>query len=356
MSKIEIRNLVKKYGAVEALHSINIDIEPGEFAVLVGPSGCGKSTTLRLVAGLETITGGEIVIGDRVVNGLKPKERGIAMVFQNYALYPAKTVYQNMAFSLQLSREPKDKIDRKVREVAEILELTGLLDRKPGALSGGQRQRVAMGRAIVRDPEVFLFDEPLSNLDAKLRGQMRAEIKRLHQRLKNTIIYVTHDQVEAMTLSDRIVVMRDGIIEQQGTPDEIFHDPASQFVAGFMGSPPMNLPTCQVREGGVMIGGTELVCTTPASARSGTIAVFGIRPDDIRLASDSDTSDAIVDVEIDLVEQLGTEKLFHFKLGEHGFIGKADGRSKLVEGQSVNVRFYMEHSYFFDVKAGERLR
>ena len=267
MSKIEICDLIKMYGEHKALHGINIQIEPGEFCVLVGPSGCGKSTTLRMVAGLETISGGKIVIGDKIVNGMKPKDRGVAMVFQNYALYPAKTVYKNMAFSLQLARWPKPKIDRRVREVAEILELTELLDRKPGTLSGGQRQRVAMGRAIVRNPEVFLFDEPLSNLDAKLRGQMRAEIKRLHQRLNNTIIYVTHDQVEAMTLADKIVIMRDGIIEQ-----------------------------------------------------------------------------------------LGTENLVHFQLGDHKMIGKTGGRFKIESGFQCNMVFDMRHAYFFDLKSGKRLR
>ena len=251
MSKIDIKNLVKYFGTQKILHGIDISISKGEFCVLVGPSGCGKSTTLRMVAGLETISGGKIKIGDRIVNGLKPRERGIAMVFQNYALYPAKTVYNNMAFSLQLSRINKNIIDQKVREVAKILDISDLLDRKPATLSGGQRQRVAMGRAIVRDPEVFLFDEPLSNLDAQLRGQMRAEIKLLHQRLKNTVIYVTHDQVEAMTLADKIVIMKDGRIEQQGTPDDVFHNPQTLFVASFMGSPPMNLINAVIFKDGI---------------------------------------------------------------------------------------------------------
>ena len=355
MSRIEIRNLVKMYGAHQALHGIDIAIQPGEFCVLVGPSGCGKSTTLRMVAGLETISRGEVCIGDRVVNGLRPKERGIAMVFQNYALYPSKTVYNNMAFSLQLSRMPKAEIDRKVREVAEILELTPLLERKPGALSGGQRQRVAMGRAIVRDPEVFLFDEPLSNLDAKLRGVMRAEIKRLHQRLRNTIIYVTHDQVEAMTLADRIVIMRDGRIEQQGTPDEIFHDPDTVFVAGFMGSPPMNLVNCMVTPTGLKLDDNEIACATPETVRPGERVICGIRPDDIRPAT-AKTDGTPLTLPVSLIEQLGTEKLLHFSLGTHQMIGKTGGRVELPEGAQHPLAFDMAHAYFFDPETEKRIR
>lgn len=355
MSRIEISNLVKMYGSHQALHGIDISIQPGEFCVLVGPSGCGKSTTLRMVAGLETISGGEIAIGDRVVNGLRPKDRGIAMVFQNYALYPAKTVRGNMAFSLKLSKMPKAEIDRRVNEVAEILELTPLLDRKPAALSGGQRQRVAMGRAIVRDPEVFLFDEPLSNLDAKLRGQMRAEIKRLHQRLENTIIYVTHDQVEAMTLADRIVIMRDGRIEQQGTPDAVFHDPETVFVAGFMGSPPMNLIDCTVTPTGLRLGDTDLACTTPDGLRPGDRVTFGIRPDDIRPAADL-PGGVPVTLPVDLIEQLGTEKLVHFRAGPHELIGKTGGRVELDEGTRQTLAFDMAHAFFFDAETGHRIR
>ncbi len=355
MSRIQIKNLVKMYGAHQALHGIDIDIAPGEFCVLVGPSGCGKSTTLRMVAGLETISGGEVVIGDKVVNGLKAKDRGVAMVFQNYALYPSKTVYNNMAFALQMAKMPKDEIDRRVREVADILELSLLLDRKPAALSGGQRQRVAMGRAIVRDPEVFLFDEPLSNLDAKLRGQMRAEIKRLHQRLNNTIIYVTHDQVEAMTLADRIVVMRDGRIEQQDSPDEVFHDPATQFVAGFMGSPPMNLSDCRVTESGISIGESEISCPLPEGVSAGTKVVFGIRSDDIRPLDE--TGEGVkIEPKLELVEGLGTENLVHFTLGGKPMIGKASGRSKFTAGQRVPMVLDMAHAYFFDAETGLRIR
>lgn len=359
MSKIEIVNLEKFYGSHKALHGIDIHIKSGEFTVLVGPSGCGKSTTLRMVAGLESISGGEVIIGDRVVNDLRPKERGIAMVFQNYALYPSKTVRENMAFSLKLSRVPKAEIAQRVKEVADILELDELLDRKPGALSGGQRQRVAMGRAIIRNPEVFLFDEPLSNLDAKLRAQMRAEIKLLHQRLKNTIIYVTHDQVEAMTLADRIVIMRDGRIEQQGKPDEIFHDPENTFVAGFMGSPAMNLVSATLENGTVKITDQHsLEADLPDSLKQETSKklTFGIRPDDIFPVKNGDSATNALTVSVDLIEQLGTEKLFHFQLGNKKFVGKAQGRTPMTAGQKVDVTFDMSHNYFFSAADGARLR
>jgi len=355
MSKIEIRKLVKKYGEHEALHGIDISIPQGEFCVLVGPSGCGKSTTLRMVAGLETITGGDVVIGDRIVNGLKAKDRGIAMVFQNYALYPSKSVYNNMAFSLQLSKMPKAEIAKRIADVADILELTPLLDRKPAALSGGQRQRVAMGRAIVRDPEVFLFDEPLSNLDAKLRGQMRAEIKRLHQRLKNTIIYVTHDQVEAMTLADKIVIMKDGRVEQQGTPDEVFHDPDTLFVAGFMGSPPMNLIDCTITATGIKLSQTELVCDVPKNVSVGDRLVFGMRSDDIRPTEEGAQGVSTI-AQVDLIEQLGTENQVHFRLGPDEMIGKTGGRTQIVPGEAVPFTLQMQHAYFFDPETGLRVR
>ena len=355
MSKIEIKNLEKIFGLQKVLHGIDISIAAGQFCVLVGPSGCGKSTTLRMVAGLETITGGEIFIGDRIVNGLKPKERGIAMVFQNYALYPAKTVYNNMAFSLQLSKMPKQEIDRRVKEVAEILDITPLLDRKPATLSGGQRQRVAMGRAIVRDPEVFLFDEPLSNLDAQLRGQMRAEIKRPHQRLKNTIIYVTHDQVEAMTLADKIVIMKDGKIEQQGTPDDVFHNPQTLFVAGFMGSPQMNLTKSIVKPNGLIMSDTKINFSLPKFLNVGQEVIFGIRSDDIRLFSEGSVG-VKVDAKLDLIEQLGTENLAHFSLGENRLIAKTSGRTSLKNGDIISFAIDMNHAYFFDPLNGKRIK
>src|SRR5580765_7404177 len=248
MAQVTLRKVVKKYDEVLAVRGIDLDITDKEFIVLVGPSGCGKSTTLRMIAGLEEITGGDIAIGGDVVNDVPPKDRDIAMVFQNYALYPHMNVYENMSFGLRLKRFPRDEIERRVQSAAQILDITELLQRKPRQLSGGQRQRVAMGRAIVRDPKVFLFDEPLSNLDAKLRVQMRTEIKKVHQKVRTTTVYVTHDQVEAMTLADRVVVMNQGRIEQVGAPNELYHSPRTQFVAGFIGSPAMNMVPCQLEE------------------------------------------------------------------------------------------------------------
>ena len=354
MSKIDIKNLVKSFGNQEVLHGIDISISKGEFCVLVGPSGCGKSTTLRMVAGLETISGGEISIGDRVVNGLKPRERGIAMVFQNYALYPSKTVFNNMAFSLQNLKINKKIIDEKVLETAKILDITELLDRKPATLSGGQRQRVAMGRAIVRDPEVFLFDEPLSNLDAQLRGQMRAEIKLLHQRLKNTVIYVTHDQVEAMTLADKIVIMKDGKIEQQGTPDDVFNNPQTLFVASFMGSPPMNLTNAKISKDGVKIKNSEINFKKSSNLKIDKNVVFGIRADNIRLPED-DESGIPVRGFVTLVEQLGTENLAHFNVGDNNFIAKTNAHAKLKLNKEHSFNFNMKHAYFFDPETGARI-
>src|SRR5271154_5752792 len=250
MAQVTLRKVIKKYDDTLAVRGIDLDIADKEFIVLVGPSGCGKSTTLRMIAGLEEITGGDIAIGGDVVNDVPPKDRDIAMVFQNYALYPHMNVYENMSFGLKLKRTPKDEIDRRVKQAAQILDITELLDRKPKQLSGGQRQRVAMGRAIVRNPKVFLFDEPLSNLDAKLRVQMRTEIKKVHQKVKTTTVYVTHDQVEAMTLADRVVVMNAGTIEQVGAPNDLYHNPATRFVAGFIGSPAMNFVPCRLEDVG----------------------------------------------------------------------------------------------------------
>ena len=248
MAQVTLRKVVKMYDEVQAVRGIDLDITDKEFIVLVGPSGCGKSTTLRMIAGLEEISGGDIAIGGDVVNDVPPKDRDIAMVFQNYALYPHMNVYENMSFGLKLKRTPKDEIDRRVKQAAQILDITELLDRKPKQLSGGQRQRVAMGRAIVRDPKVFLFDEPLSNLDAKLRVQMRTEIKKVHQKVRTTTVYVTHDQVEAMTLADRVVVMNAGLIEQVGSPNDLYHSPTTKFVAGFIGSPAMNFMPCHLEQ------------------------------------------------------------------------------------------------------------
>ena len=290
MAQVNLRNLVKKFSEeVVAVNNVNLDIEDKEFVVLVGPSGCGKTTTLRMVAGLEDISAGEIYIGDRLVNDVPPKDRNIAMVFQNYALYPHMTVYKNMAFSLKLRRTPKAEIDRRVKTAADILGIGELLDRKPKQLSGGQRQRVAVGRAIVRQPEVFLFDEPLSNLDAKLRVNMRAELIKLHDRLDATMIYVTHDQVEAMTMGDRIVVMRNGFIQQVGPPMEVYNQPQNQFVAGFIGSPPMNFLDARLvaDNGGVAVDLQGMRLPLPPQQAKGAEAymnrniVFGIRPEDI---------------------------------------------------------------------------
>ena len=256
MAQVTLRKVIKKYDEVLAVRGIDLDITDKEFIVLVGPSGCGKSTTLRMIAGLEEITGGDIAIGGDVVNDVPPKDRDIAMVFQNYALYPHMNVYENMSFGLKLKRTPKDEIDRRVKQAAQILDITELLDRKPKQLSGGQRQRVAMGRAIVRDPKVFLFDEPLSNLDAKLRVQMRTEIKKVHQKVRTTTVYVTHDQVEAMTLADRVVVMNAGLIEQVGSPNDLYHSPTTKFVAGFIGSPAMNFIPCHLEQAAGALQGT----------------------------------------------------------------------------------------------------
>ena len=266
MAEVALRNVVKRFDDVEVVRNINLDIPDNEFVVLVGPSGCGKSTTLRMIAGLEEITAGDIYIGGEVVNDLPPKDRDIAMVFQNYALYPHMTVFENMSFGLKLRKFPKDEIRKRVDHAARILDITELLDRKPKALSGGQRQRVAMGRAIVRNPKVFLFDEPLSNLDAKLRVQMRTEIKRVHQMVKTTTVYVTHDQVEAMTLADRVVVMNGGIIEQIATPQDLYHHPKTRFVAGFIGSPAMNFLRCRLEQNGVGLAGAPVRRHQPAGA------------------------------------------------------------------------------------------
>jgi len=352
MSKIDIKNLVKYFGTQKILHGIDISISKGEFCVLVGPSGCGKSTTLRMVAGLETISGGEIIIGDRIVNGLKPRERGIAMVFQNYALYPAKTVYNNMAFSLQLSRINKNIIDQKVREVAKILDISDLLDRKPATLSGGQRQRVAMGRAIVRDPEVFLFDEPLSNLDAQLRGQMRAEIKLLHQRLKNTVIYVTHDQVEAMTLADKIVVLRDGEVMQVGSPMDLFNLPDNEFVAGFLGSPKMNFfegklskVTKNGSSGSFKGQGFEAngIRLTSREKNSDDHVRLGIRPQHLQIHEKGKLVGRVT-----LVEKLGTETVVEL-ITENGtpFRYAAAETPDIAVGDNLKFKFESSRAHLF---------
>lgn len=317
MADVSIRNVSKRFGKVEVIHGISCDIRNGEFIVILGPSGCGKSTLLRLVAGLEEISSGEIAIAGRVVNELEPAARDIAMVFQNYALYPHMTVYRNMAYGLKMRRMAKDEIDRRVRNAAQILELSDLLDRKPRQLSGGQRQRVAMGRCIVREPEVFLFDEPLSNLDAKLRVQMRLEIRKLHEALKITSIYVTHDQVEAMTLGDRLLVMDSGYAAQIGSPLEVYERPATMFVAGFIGSPAMNFMEVTVREDGKGLrlpGNLQLPLDSAGVAGlAGRKAILGIRPEHLELASQGPASFMLA---VDQVELLGADTLVHGHLEE----------------------------------------
>src|SRR6516162_4953018 len=314
MASVDVVNVRKAYGSVEVIHGVSISIADGEFVTLVGPSGCGKSTLLRMIAGLESITEGKVKIGARVVNNLAPKDRDIAMVFQNYALYPHKTVAENMSFGLKLRHTPKAEIQARVRRAAEILDVSPYLSRYPRQLSGGQRQRVAMGRAIVRDPQVFLFDEPLSNLDAKLRVQMRAEIKELHQRLKTTTIYVTHDQVEAMTMADKIVVMHDGRVEQIGAPLELYDRPDNLFVAGFIGSPAMNMIKGHIRVNGSAsfegAAGVKFSLATAGGGSDGRPAIYGVRPEHFSLSDDG--ADAVVQV----VEPTGSELQVVAKLGD----------------------------------------
>ena len=360
MAQVQLKNVVKKYGALGVVHSINLDIAEGEFVVLVGPSGCGKSTTLRMVAGLEDITGGEILIGDRVVNDLPPRERNLAMVFQNYALYPHMTVRENLGFSLKIARKSQAEIDKSVDEAAAILSLTPLLDRKPGALSGGQRQRVAMGRAIVRHPQVFLFDEPLSNLDAKLRTQMRVEIKKLHQRVGSTVIYVTHDQIEAMTLADRIVVMRDGHIIQVGTPLDVFENPVDTFVATFIGSPPMNLLDGAVQGGQVVLtDGTAIALPPGLKVADGRRVQLGIRADNIMPeghALPPTAHMAFVDMPVILTEPLGTETLLYATLSGTEVQAKMLNPRPVSPGERMRFGIALDKCHLFDADTGVSLR
>jgi multiple sugar transport system ATP-binding protein len=332
------------------LHGINVAIDNGEFVILVGPSGCGKTTLLRMIAGLETVSSGEIAIDGRRVNTLEPKDRDIAMVFQNYALYPQMTVAQNMGFSLELAGRSKAEIKAEVRQAAEILSLTPLLKRKPAQLSGGQRQRVAMGRAIVRNPKVFLFDEPLSNLDAKLRVKMRAEIKALHQRLKATIVYVTHDQVEAMTMADKIVVMKDGRVEQSGAPLALYDRPENLFVATFMGSPAMNILPAKVVESGPRVADLSVIMMD-LNLPLGTEIKFGIRPDDIVIGGDN-----AVPAEVLVVEPTGAETLITARLGTQEIAISARDRLQVKPGDRLPIRLTSERAHLFDVEAGLRLQ
>ena len=345
MAEVKIDAVGKHYGVVEVLKSVSIDVKDGEFLVLVGPSGCGKSTLLRMIAGLEEITSGELWIGDRLVTDLPAKERDIAMVFQSYALYPHMTVADNMSFALKLKGASKQEIATKVQQSAKILGLEHLLERYPRQLSGGQRQRVAMGRAIVRNPQVFLFDEPLSNLDAKLRVVMRSEIKELHQRLGTTTVYVTHDQVEAMTLADRIVVMRDGRTEQIGTPLELYDRPANTFVAGFMGSPAMNFLEGSTSEDGFQVANGPLLPTARGPADATTV---GIRPEHFRLGMDG------LDCEVVVVEPTGSETLLVTRMGGHSITAIFKERLAVVPGDRVNLSIDHSKVHYFDV-AGRRV-
>ncbi len=353
MASVTIRDVVKAFGATQVIHGVNIAIEDGEFVVLVGPSGCGKSTLLRMIAGLENITGGEIRIGERVVNNVPPKERDIAMVFQNYALYPHMTVAANMGFSLKLRGAPKPEIDTRVRRAAEILGLVPYLERFPRQLSGGQRQRVAMGRAIVRDPQVFLFDEPLSNLDAKLRVAMRTEIKELHQRLKTTTVYVTHDQIEAMTMADKIVVMHDGIVEQMGAPLELYDKPDNLFVAGFIGSPAMNFLKGHIRSNGSSgfegPGGVRLPLASAPSASEGRPAVYGVRPEHFVIADDG------APAEIQVVEPTGSEIQVVAKVGGEDVIAVFRERHQFNPGDKIRLKPDPRLVHLFDEPTGKRL-
>ncbi|WP_050528270.1 ABC transporter ATP-binding protein [Pseudorhodobacter aquimaris] len=329
MATVTLHNLVKAYGKAEVLHGINLEVADGEFVVFVGPSGCGKSTTLRIIAGLEDVTSGEVQIGGRTVNHLEPKDRDIAMVFQNYAIYPHMSVRKNIGFGLRTSSLSKPEREQRIEEVAAILSMTEYLDRKPAQLSGGQRQRVAIGRAMVRDPAVFLFDEPLSNLDAQLRSQMRLEIKKLHQRVGTTIIFVTHDQVEAMTMADRIVIMKDGHIQQIGTPAEVFHQPANIFVAQFIGAPSMNLMPGRAVAGGLEVGGTMIARET---GRTGAMTV-GIRPDDLCVTQDKGCFSG----RITLLEPLGSETLVYVDIDGQEVVAHADGRNPPALGAVVQL-------------------
>ncbi|ALA16701.1 MULTISPECIES: ABC transporter ATP-binding protein [Chelatococcus] len=354
MASVEIRDVRKAFGATQVIHGVSIDIVDGEFVILVGPSGCGKSTLLRMVAGLENVTGGEIRIGERVVNDVPPKERDIAMVFQNYALYPHMTVADNMAFSLKLRSAPKSEIEERVKKAADILGLGHLLERYPRQLSGGQRQRVAMGRAIVRNPQVFLFDEPLSNLDAKLRVQMRTEIKELHQRLKTTTVYVTHDQIEAMTMADKIVVMHDGIVEQMGAPLELYDRPANMFVAGFIGSPAMNFVKGNITVNGKAVfkteGGLELPLATAPAGADGRPAVYGIRPEHFVI----DAANGIP-AEVVVVEPTGSETQVFAKLGGQDIVGVFRERVTVGPGDTIPLTPNPALVHLFDAQTGQRL-
>jgi len=360
MAEVRLKDVTKTFGKVVAVKSFSLDIEDGEFIILVGPSGCGKTTTLRSIAGLEEVTAGEIYIGDRLVNDVPPKNRDIAMVFQNYALYPHMNVYKNMSFGLRLRKVPRLEIDKIVRRTADLLGIGELLDRKPKELSGGQRQRVALGRAIVRDPHVFLFDEPLSNLDAKLRITMRAELLDLHQRLKTTAIYVTHDQLEAMTMGDRIVVMNEGLIQQVDTPQKVYDHPINRYVAGFIGSPSMNFLPCTIVKGNgdLYAAGKSYKLRIPQDKNKflkdyiDKEAILGIRPEHINAAKDvvirKYDPDSVLQASVWVIEPLGSEKLAHIKSEEHTLVARLDPHVDIKVGDSAEFVVKTDFIHIFD--------
>jgi len=365
MAQVHLRGVKKTYDSkVAVIHGIDMEIADGEFIVIVGPSGCGKSTLLRMVAGLERITGGQVAIGDRVVNELEPKDRDIAMVFQNYALYPHMSVYDNMAFGLKMRKFPKAEIQKRVQDAAEILGIQELLKRKPRQLSGGQRQRVAVGRAIVRHPQVFLFDEPLSNLDAKLRVQMRVELKRLHERLETTAIYVTHDQVEAMTLGSRVVVMKDGWVQQVGEPLEIYSKPSNKFVAGFIGSPSMNFINVTLTDGaGALFAEASgiKIKVPPQMTQSlmpykGQVVTLGVRPEDLRVGATSDSSDLSFDAVVEVVEPLGAEILLDTKAANQQIVARVEPTVKTKSHEKIRLSFIPDRIHFFDAKTEQVIK
>lgn len=350
MATIKLDNIHKSFGKTKVIHGVSIDVKEGEFIVIVGPSGCGKSTLLRMVAGLETVSEGEIRIDDRRVNEAEPMDRDIAMVFQNYAIYPHMSVRKNIGFGLRTAKMSKADKEARIDEVAGILDMTDLLERKPNQLSGGQRQRVAIGRAMVRDPAVFLFDEPLSNLDAQLRTQMRLEIKKLHQRVGNTIVFVTHDQVEAMTMADRIVIMKDGYIQQVGTPSEVYHKPANTFVARFIGAPSMNMLPGKSAQGGVDLQiGTR--APVKSSAKAEQSVVLGVRPDDLTPVDDNPLIEGVVTV----LEPLGPETLIYVDTAYGEIIAKADGRNPPGVGSTVRLGAAAQNLHVFDAETGVAL-
>jgi multiple sugar transport system ATP-binding protein len=363
MAQVVLKNVNKLYGAVQAVRDVNLSIHDKEFVVLVGPSGCGKTTTLRMIAGLEAISSGDIAIDGQVVNELAPMDRDIAMVFQNYALYPHMSVFDNMAFGLKMRKFEKREIARRVAEAADILGIGELLKRKPRQLSGGQRQSVALGRAIVRHPRVFLFDEPLSNLDAKLRVQMRVELKKLHQRLGTTAVYVTHDQVEAMTLGDRVVVMKDGEVQQVGEPLELYNRPANKFVAGFIGSPAMNFATVTVVDGGGGLaarnGGMEIAVPGSQVERLrrhiGRQLTLGIRPEDLRVADGAEPAGLTFASRVEVVEQLGSEVLLDVRVGEDTMVAAVDPTVRVGPDDTLRLAVNPARLHFFDAQTEQAL-